>query len=257
VPRLVLSLQGEESTALCDASGTIHAVRLVTFVPGEPLIAHDPPSLDTIRQIGALQGRLCLALCDFSHPAENHFMPWDSLNGLVVSDSLRTSYMPPQVADACAPVLNRLANGGLVRLQSLPAQVIHNDAHVGNLMCEPGAPENVAGVIDFGDIVRRPVVVDLSTSLQSLFERDRNIVEVTRALVGGFEEFVVLPQEQRAVLADALYARLILTIQLTSFRVENNLDPGNEQRDVELPRMIFALENMLALDQDQFAAALN
>lgn len=256
VPRLVASLQGEETTTLCDGDGTIHAVRLVTFLPGEPLIAHDPPSLDMIRQIGALQGRLCLALGDFSHPAENHFMPWDSLNGLVVSDTLRASYMPPQVVDACAPVLDRLVNGGLARLQSLPAQVIHNDAHVGNLMCEPGAPETVTGVIDFGDIVRRPLVVDLSTSLQSLIERDRNIAQMTRALVGGFEEFVALPKEQRAMLADALYARLILTVQLMSFRVENDLDPGNELRDVELLRAIFALENMLAFDQDQFAAAL-
>jgi Ser/Thr protein kinase RdoA (MazF antagonist) len=257
VPRLVQSLLGAETTALCDASGAIHAVRLVTFVPGEPLIAHDPPSLDTIRQIGALQGRLCLALGEFCHPAENHFMPWDSLNGLVVSDTLRTDYMPAQLADACAPVLDRLANGGLARLQSLPAQVIHNDAHVGNLLCEPGAAETVTGVIDFGDIVRRPLVVDLSTSLQSLIERDRNIAQMTRALVGGFEEFVALPQEQRTMLADALFARLILTVQLMSFRVENELDPRDELRDVELPRAILALEHMLAFDPDQFAAALH
>ena len=67
-----------------------------------------------------------------------------------------------------------------------------------------------------------------------------------------------LVAKMQAVLemADALYARLILTVQLMSFRVENDLDPGHELRDVELPRAIFALENMLAFDQDQFAAAL-
>ncbi|MDH3741791.1 MAG: phosphotransferase [Hyphomicrobiales bacterium] len=256
VPRLVPSLKGEETTTLRDGNGNAHAVRLVTYVPGEPLIAHGSPSLGTIRQIGALQGRLCLALRDFAHPAESHLMPWDSLNGLVVSDSLRTGYLPPQLADACAPILEHLANGGLARLQSLPAQVIHNDAHVGNLLCAPGAPEIVTGVIDFGDIVKRPLVVDLSTSLQSLIERDRSIVETTTALVGGFEEFVTLPQEQRAVFADALYARLILTVQLMSFRAENNLGPGNELRDVELPRTIAALENMLAFDHNQLAEAL-
>ena len=48
-----------------------------------------------------------------------------------------------------------------------------------------------------------------------------------------------------------------LTVQLMSFRVENELDPRDELRDVELPRAILALEHMLALDPDQFAAALH
>jgi Ser/Thr protein kinase RdoA (MazF antagonist) len=81
-----------------------HAVRLLSWVDGAPMGDFDPPSLNTIEQVGTLQGRICSAFDGFEHAAGSHFMPWNILNDLVVSNELRTEYFRDGFADRCAPI---------------------------------------------------------------------------------------------------------------------------------------------------------
>ena len=76
-------------------------------------------------------------------------------------DQLRYHCMPQQLEARCANHFDRLQEYTLMALRNLPSQVIHNDAHYGNLLCATNNPEQLTGVIDFGDIIKRPLVVDL------------------------------------------------------------------------------------------------
>lgn len=251
VPHHVMSVAGNPVETLT-AGGESHAVRLLTYIEGVPwssLETHLPPA--GVTAVGALQGRLCRALADFSHPADSHFMPWDAMNGLVCSHDLVDNYLPDEIRRACLPHLERLERESLPRMHEFPSQVIHNDAHTGNIMCRPKDPSQITGIIDFGDLARRPLLTDLATSLSNFIGHTDDPMAVSGALVRGFREQTEFPEEQLALLYDASLARAILTVQLLTFRAVNT--EGNEAlRSYDLPNSIVCLENALDMDPLQF-----
>jgi len=254
IPRIQRSLEGNLFETLTTEHGD-HPVRLLSWVDGTPFGELDPPSHDTIAQIGALQGRMCRAFQGFTHEGGSHFMPWDILNGLVESDTLCNDYLRGDLADACEPVLAHLAASALPRMRQLPHQVIHNDAHSGNVLCDPLNPATVTGVIDFGDLLYRPLVVDLATSLSSFLEHGESPVTESAALVGGFVQHMDIPPEQLELVYDALMARAILIVQLLQFRAENT-EAGTSLIDEDIPIVKRGLELALTIDRGEFYDAL-
>lgn len=255
IPHIVRTLSGEVARTLTDEAGQKHVVRVLSYVPGIPMRELGPIPVDTASQIGALQGRLCRAFVGFEHEAAAHFMPWDILNGLVVTESLCTNYLDAGLAVRCAPMLAHLKNVALPRMRRLPHQVIHNDAHAGNIMVDPEGSARVTGVIDFGDLVRRPIIVDLATSLASLVERTRAPMEMVTALVSSFQRQVPIPRPQLELLYDAVAARAILTVQLLQFRV-NHTPADDEIREVELPNSKEGLDRILRIDRAEFLCVM-
>jgi Ser/Thr protein kinase RdoA (MazF antagonist) len=255
VPRQVLSRQGNAIEHI-DVGDTTYAARLLTWIPGVPMMTQAPPSPDTLHDIGRLQGRLCRALQGYEHPAESHFMPWNILNGLIVSRDLRENYMRADVAARCAGALDRLEHDSLPAIRGLPGQVIHNDAHSGNVMCDPDDPATVTGLIDFGDLVRGPKVVDLATSVCSYIEHRVDLLAVVAALVQGYREHADIGEDELGLLYDAVLARSILTVQLLTFRVANDC-ASDETRDVGLPTCIDTLDALLATDPGKFFEAIS
>lgn len=254
IPRILRSSNGKLFETLTTARGA-HPVRVLSWVDGVPYGELDPPSHDTIAQIGALQGRMCGAFRGFRHAGASHFMPWDILNGLVVSRALRNNYLRGDLAMRCAPVLEHLSAVALPRMRQLPHQVIHNDAHSGNVLCDPHEPGTVVGVIDFGDLLYRPIVVDLATSLASIMETTESPVAASAALVGGFAQYSEIPAEQLELVYDALLARAILIVQLLQFRAENT-DAGTSLVEEDIPLVKRGLERALTMNRSDFKDAL-
>jgi len=256
VPHVLLSRSGNAIEELL-VDGEAHTVRLLTFVPGVPWthIRGNVP-LEGARRLGRLQGRLCRALAGFAHPAQHHFMPWDILNGLVVSEPLRRNFMPGELKRACEPHLERLERDSLPRMLELPAQVIHNDGHTGNVLSDPGDPSVVTGVIDFGDLAHRPVIVDMATSIASLFGNSDDPMAAAEALVQGFVEQAPVGDGQLELLLDAVIARSILTVELLSFRIEK-ADAPESVRTEDLPESIQGLANVLRVEPSEFLGRLS
>jgi Ser/Thr protein kinase RdoA (MazF antagonist) len=251
VPRIVHSDDGNAFETLADDRGESHAVRVLSYVPGVPVGSVSPPSLATVEQIGALQGRVCQAFTGFDHDAATHFMPWDIMNGLVISRNLRTDYLQDGLAEICEPSLERLEKESLPRMHALAHQVIHNDAHSWNVMCDPDDPSTITGVIDFGDMVKRPLVVDLATSLTSVIEHSQTPLQSSAALLRGFRKFMAISEVQLDLLYDAVLARAIMTVQLTEFRFRNtqaDVSIGDE----DLPEAKAGLLKLLAIDPAEF-----
>jgi Ser/Thr protein kinase RdoA (MazF antagonist) len=254
VPRIVRAASGDSVETLVTADGN-HPVRLLSWIDGAPMGDFDPPGLDTISQVGNFQGRICKAFEGFEHVGASHFMPWNILNGLVVTQELKTRYLRDGLAEQCGRALHRLEFDSLPRMQRLPTQIIHNDAHRGNVMCNPLNSHILTGIIDFGDLIRAPLVVDLATSLTSILERSDKPLDAVAALVRGFQTHIRLPDEQRELLYDATLARAIMTVQLLEFQVQNaEVDP--DLRNIELPESKQGLRKLLCVDPDDFMQAI-
>ena len=255
VPKHIPTVDGQFMTPVINEEGECHQARLLTFVEGTPIETFPPPSARQIHEIGALGGRLCLALRGFDHPAATRFMPWDLMNGLIVLETFRARYFPAELADACAPHFERLERCSLPRMAALPVQVIHNDAHLGNLLSDLRTADSVTGVIDFGDMVKRPMVVDLAVVLGSLIETSADVIGCARQLLQGYQRYVEIPDEQLELLFDAVFARSALTVQLLSFRLQKSGDNAAKNKISLLPAMR-VLQTLLSLDRERFISEI-
>jgi len=251
VPHMVRSTDGNTVETVFDNAGAAHAVRVLSYVPGVPVGSLGVPSLQAAEEIGALQGRVCRALEGFDHDSAMHFMPWDIMNGLVISPALRTDYLKDGLAELCAPSLERFENDSLPKMHEFPHRVIHNDAHAWNVMCDPENPSTITGVIDFGDLAKRPILVDLATSLASVIEHCLTPLESSAALIRGFQRHVSVPEEQLELVYDATLARTILIVQLIEFHVVNTGDTSKFACG-ELAEAKIALRKLLAIEPAEF-----
>jgi hydroxylysine kinase len=218
VPRQIRNKSGESYSVLNDENGLAHMARLLSYVDGCPVSEFDHLPFDAIREVGRITGRLCAGLNGFDHAAASHFMPWDSLNQIIFTEELRQKYTPDDFKPLAEVHLKRLQAYGMPKLLALPRQVIHNDGHSGNVMCAPDNPVNVTGIIDFGDLIAGPVIVDLAVSLNSMMDHNSDILASTSAMLEGYKKYVIIPDKQLELLYDALTVRSLLNVQLLYYR---------------------------------------
>ncbi len=259
VPRLVRTRDGNASARQRTADGDEHLVRLLTYVAGTPMSKGPPTQLRTLRAIGNMQGQLCRTLSSFFHPSARHFMPWDSTNGLVFDKVLRSN-MSADLQTLTTPILARLESETVPTLMGLRAQVIHNDVHSGNVMRRDESTEEVAGLIDFGDLIHAPLINDLAASGASFAENFENPIAAISALVEGFHAVLPLEEQEVELLHDLVLLRLILTIELLDFLLRNSDNPGVSREEfssiVETLKRVAALDPMEARESYRRACGL-
>lgn len=254
VPRQIKNKLGGQASLIKDQKGRAHWVRLVSFVEGVAMDSYDHLSFDAIKAIGRIAGRLSAALKEFEHPAADNFMPWDSLNGLIFSEELRGKYLPGDFKELAETHLQRLKADGIPKLLALPHQVIHHDAHAGNVICEADNPSAVTGVIDFGDLTYRPVILDIAISLTSVLTHNTDILGATAVLLEGYQEYTAVADEQLELLYDAVVANYIIAVQLLSYRSVHHTDDPEKIRQEDLAGTIEAARIFLEFDRTMFTA---
>ena len=166
VPRLLPSLTGNTREWIEDAAGTRHMIRLLSWLPGEPLSSGSALEPAIFRSAADFQARLAQGLRGYFHPHARHFVAWDIQRALVLDPGVQARVQPDARALA-AGFLERLPTEVLPRLPVLRAQVVHSDGHTGNLLRPTAASQTVNGVIDFGDMVHAPLVQDLAVMIAS------------------------------------------------------------------------------------------
>lgn len=229
VPRLIRTVDGATST-IVESGGVRHAVRMLTFLPGEPFEGDEAIDAETLAAIGRAVGALAAALADFEHPGAQHFVLWDISNGVLADDRLWATLGDD--ADRLArPHRDRLVNETLPALGRCRRQVIHNDAHAGNVLRDPGSG-GVGGVIDFGDMVEAPLVNDLAISAAGFVRNDDlSPIEAVAALASGYHDVHPLERGEVELLYDAVVARLVLTVLLFDHQIHHGTGHAEYSRE--------------------------
>jgi Ser/Thr protein kinase RdoA (MazF antagonist) len=137
-PRVRAALDGAEITSIADQAGEEHLVRVVEWLPGEPLATVRPHTPELLRSIGTMFGALDRILGDYAHPAAERDFYWDLRHGLrTIERNL------PAVRDDA----RRARVSGFLPLLDLPetitsrlrVSVIHNDGNDYNLIARAGS----------------------------------------------------------------------------------------------------------------------
>lgn len=210
VPRVIRARGGRSCVRVAG-----HIVRLMSWLSGE-LMHQAPRSRDLRRSLGETHARLGLALRDFDHPGADHDLPWDLKNAAGLANLVRHIENPAGRA---------LAERGLGRfhaaepvLASLRAQVIHNDLNPHNVVVCSGHPHRVTGVLDFGDMVRSPLICDVAVAASYHVRADGAPLADVSEYVAAYHDVSPLVEDELAILTDLIVTRLTMTVLITGWR---------------------------------------
>jgi len=214
-PTVLKTLDGEYSLLL-ESSGRKHVVRIVSFVAGAPL-GDDTPGPLCARNMGVYLARLGRVLDDFSHPGADQSLLWD----MKQASSLRTILHhidDPLLRELATKTLDDFESNALPVFDSLRSQVIHNDMNPDNvLLTQPGGPE-IAGVIDFGDMLRSPLIVDVAVAAAYLRSMTGNPLTLIVEFIAGYHSETPLLRAEIDILHDLIKTRLMTTVSIFAWR---------------------------------------
>jgi Ser/Thr protein kinase RdoA (MazF antagonist) len=215
VPRVIRTLGGEASSSIPIAN-TSHVLRVVSYVPGRP-IEGTVPGPGLAYALGQCLAELDRALGDFSHPGESQVLLWDMQRASELRD-LMAHVSDPDLRAMVTMCLDDFEERVAPLFPALRSQVIHNDLNPGNILITDTEPATVTGVIDFGDMLRAPLIVDVAIAAAYLRSTDDDALAATQALVAGFDSIVSLEARELELLFDLIRMRLATTITILHWR---------------------------------------
>ncbi|MFQ6186259.1 phosphotransferase [Sinorhizobium meliloti] len=216
VQRVVPDRHGRLDFEIDYGPGDRRTVRLVSFTKGE-LQRKTVQTPQQRRNIGGSLARLQEALEDFRHPAEDHFSTWDLKNTL----SLKPMIGEIKDASRAAELLDwvdRFGSEVVPKIPGLRSQVVHNDLNSDNVVVDPYETDRVVGIIDFGDMVRTPVIFDAAVAAAYQLTDANDPMAAACDFLAGFHSRRALLAEEVELLFTTIVARTVMRIAITEWR---------------------------------------
>ncbi|WP_448956598.1 phosphotransferase [Labrys neptuniae] len=240
-PRLLAAFDGQ---AMFFAQGTAgrHAVRLFTCLPGE--VASARLRSQAFRHaVGAMAARLDLALAGFDWTAPDRGLIWDLKHAGKVREliSYETSSQHRQLLYKAFDLFQSIA---LPRLADLPAQPIHNDFNAGNLLVEPTRPDQVSGIIDFGDMVCSPRIIEVAVAAAHQMSEQPDPMAAAADVVAGYHETAKLGDGEFELLPVLILTRLAMRMTIIARRKVTH--PGSAHFDPKVDESLWAAIAIIA-----------
>ena len=212
-PRVVATQDGRPSTVV-EKGGQSHLCRIVTYLPGR-LLADAVLTPDLCRGFGRFMGMLDDALSSFDHPGAHQVLLWDMQRALELRALL--PHLTGEARLLVEATLTEFETQVQPMLGRLPTQVVHNDANPGNVLVSEET-DRVVGVIDFGDMLRAPRVVEVAIACAYLRSFGEDPLLLTRAFVAGYHAVKPLQPAELDVLHVAIKTRLATTVAVMAWR---------------------------------------
>lgn len=211
IPRVIAARDGADDVLLPDGN----LMRVLSWVEGAPL-AGLPRTGPQGRAVATLGARLLRALRGLDDPAADHVLQWDIRHAAALRPLL-PHIEDPDLRALCTRVLDRFDADVAPALPALPWQVIHGDLNPHNILGDPGDPDRVTGILDFGDMVRTPRLCDLAVAASYRIAPEDALGSLT-AFAAAWHAIDPLTPAERDHLFDLVAARMVTTVAITAFR---------------------------------------
>ena len=247
VQRISPSLAGRHEEILTDSDGRPMILRLFSYLEGEPLHLV-PRNAAQRRNLGAHLARLTRALGDFSHVATHHDLQWD------IKHAHRLWQLLPHVEAGekrrlVERVLRNFDDFAGPAMPNLRTQFVHNDLNPYNVLVGKNDHSQIAGILDFGDMVWTPLVNDLAVASSYQLALEGNPLADAAEFIGAYHQVLPLEGIEIDLLYDLIGARMATTICIASWRAARY----PENRDYILrnaPRAWAGLEGFTELPRE-------
>ena len=221
VPRLLRSREGEKIAWLVHEGRRYPVIALSWLegrVPGEAGLAPE-----ALHHLAALLARLGLALRGFVNGAPaTRDLAWDlrNLPRLLPHAATLDGEAQALAEDVIARHVRETAPA-LLRLRS---QIIHGDVHPFNVLV--GADGRVSGIIDFGDMIHAPLIIDVANALGDFLEGAEDPVRTIVEMVRGYRSVTPLEEGEADHLLNLIEARLVMTPLVAAMKTANGIESG-------------------------------
>ena len=242
-PQLIPTTSGREIVQISTENAS-HYVRLVTYIPGEPL-ALTVHSSRLLSDFGQHLGILTKHLWPFDHVAFHRDFHWDLANGMKIIESharLLQNELRKQVEE-CADLFSK----SLVPLLSkLPRSVIHGDANDYNVIVEN---DLVVGLVDFGDMIHSYTVGELAVGIAYIVLDKADPLPHAKAIASGYASEWSLDENELDALWYLVLMRLCMSICLAAHQQEQQ--PENKYLAISQLSIRNSLPALMAIDPEE------
>ena len=224
VPRVFPALNGAQELDIAFDDGSTRVVRLLSFLAGIPMHAVEG-SATLRRDLGQCAARLTRALHDFRHPGASHKLLWDLQHAAELRPLIDA--VPTDRRGLIEHFLGGFETRVLPVLPGLHKQPVHNDLNPHNIVVDPRNNENIAGIIDFGDLASTTRVNDLAiTAAYQVADSDDPLLPACE-LISAYHAVTPLDPIEFEILFDLMATRMAMTIVISSWRAVRY--PGNRE----------------------------
>ena len=191
------------------------AVRVYTFLEGDILgnVARSP---ELYRNIGSFLGRFSTAMQGYSHPYAHKPDDFWNLDNVMACNL----YLNDVDGADCRARIERFyeiyEKNTLPKSLHLRKSVIHNDVNEQNLLVAAHNPDQISGLIDFGELQYGTHINELAITLAYALLGEDDINMAARQIIDGYTEVFLLETEEMEVLPNLMAMRLIQSIIMTS-----------------------------------------
>lgn len=224
IPRVIPACNGQLYVSVND-DGRTHFVRVLSWLDG--MMMHEGEMRPVVaNSLGRMLARLDLALRDFDHPGSNPPGLWDMKRAGNLRELL--PYIEdPTTSDIIGRTLDRFDHHVQPILTTLRTQVIYNDLNPGNVLLDENDPQHICGIIDFGDLVKSPLIIDLAVAAAYQLAKGDDPLAGALPLIAGYNEVCQLQQLEMELLTDLIRTRLITSLLINTYRT--TLFPENRE----------------------------
>ena len=226
LPRACLSLNKKQIHRL-ELNGNKHFVRVVDYLKGKLLddLPQDKRDQNLMVSMGQFLGRLDRGLADFFHPAATHPLLWDlqqtpSLHQHLSHIKDKNNLLTAQ------KTLDHFHEHIAPKFSALRTQVIHNDMNPDNVVVKQGDSSQIAGLIDFGDMVYAPLINEpaVAAAYQSVSCAD--LFLGTTDILKGYHSANPLEEQEMDLLPSLVVNRIAMTAIISEWRAKEH--PENQ-----------------------------
>ncbi|MCH8301671.1 MAG: phosphotransferase [Proteobacteria bacterium] len=215
VPRILRTTGGRTHLPVTSA-GAQHVMRVITYLAGIPL-GNTPASPVLCRRLGVCLAHLGRALHGFDHPGSDHGLLWD------MQQALQLRRILEHVSDRdlrrhIAQTLDDFEAHALSQFKDARSQVIHSDLNPENVLIDPEDRSSITGVIDFGDMLKAPLIVDVAIGASYLRATVGNPLAGIAEFLVGYHSVTPLEISEIDMLFDLIKTRLATSISILSWR---------------------------------------
>jgi hydroxylysine kinase len=194
----------------------LRGVRLLSYLPGVPLYTVERTAVQRHR-LAALLARLGLALRGFFHGAAAHDLAWDIKNASRLRALL--AHIPDRDRRNTAEYfLDNFELNAQPLLPRMRAQVVHNDLNPHNVLVDPVAHDDIAGILDFGDMVHTALINDVAVGASYHMSGSGDPWDAVAQFVAAYHAISPLERHEVDLLFDLIATRFVLTVSITGWR---------------------------------------
>ncbi len=215
-PTVVSTADGRMIAGVDGPDGRRHFVRLVTYLPGNPLASVRPQSAELLEGVGQLLGQVAGALAGFDDPALHRDFDWDLRNGSRIVAEYE-SLLSPERQRVAARFLARFMQEAAPRLAELRTGVIHGDGNDYNILVKrEGWRMTPGGLIDFGDMVHSWIAGEAAIAAAYAMLDKADPLTAAAAVARGFHAAYPLTEPEAELLYDLILLRLTMSMVMAA-----------------------------------------